>query len=113
MTTRNVATSAERSVDPSAMMLVTVLFLVCMGLAMARNALSSAPAAGSRGTSQRTLLKSTIQLPGVVDVHAVLEPVELNDDGQSHRRLACRDGDDENGKDMAIQIGKAKGKGDQ
>src|SRR5262249_41077284 len=108
--TVHAASTAESPVVPRATRFVIVRFFCVSGLATARVPWTSAPMAGSSGMSTR-MVGLTIQLPRLIDVDRAAQAIELNDDGQPHRRLARRDGDDEDGEDLPLEVGQAMGEG--
>src|SRR5690349_16705893 len=101
---------AERPVVASAKKFVIVRFFGVSGWAYARAPLTSAPSAGSRTIRSSAL---AIQRPRFIDIDRAAQPVQLNDDRQSHRRLPCRDGDDEDREDLAFERRKAVREGDE
>src|ERR1043165_5326015 len=97
--TVQIASAAERAVEPRATMFVIARFFFSSGVAKARSPLRSAPSAGSSGIAIR-IQGLTIQLPRLVDVDRAAQPVELDDDGQPDGPLPRRHGDDEDGEDL-------------
>src|ERR1043166_4858597 len=110
--TVQIASAAERAVEPRATVLVTARFFGASGFAKARRPLISAPSAGRSGMAIR-IQGLTIQLPRLVDVDRAAQPVERDDDGQPDGRLPRRDGDDEDGEDLPLQRAEARGEGDE
>src|SRR5690242_14434583 len=104
------AMSAERPVVASAKKFVIARFFGVSGFANAREPLTSAPNAGSSTISSSAL---AIQRPRFIDIDRAAQPVQLNDDGQPHRRLPCRDGDDEDREDLPFERREPVREGDE
>src|SRR5205085_6143365 len=94
--------SAESAVDPTATAFVIARFFGVSGHQNARKPLIAAPSAGSSGT-RRSSQGLTIQLPRLVNVDRAAQPVQLNDDRESDRRLTRRDRDDEDREHLTFQ----------
>src|SRR5262245_22687454 len=70
---------------------------------------NAAPANGSSGMRRRLYSISALHQGDFVQVHGLAGAEDAHENGQPHRRLGGRQGDDEEGEDVALLIAEGPG----